>query len=527
MIKQILTRWRPAVAPMAIGLVIIYGAFYYTSAAIREREAAADLEVGNHLKNELSCNTEQVRTIMDGTAALWSSSVEVTDTEFLNYANRVMPSAVGVVGIGRVDEDGVVRLLHTGSPVLAKSIGLDLKTLPQRGEALNQARQMGVLAQTGPVILSDGMPGSIVVAPLTRGGKPDGFAAGLVSMPELLASISSNVERLGYTGFLRTEGLIMSLDGKHLYTEDGHLYLGDGSQTSPDVQAPVATKDSVVIPMMAGSRPWEIVIHRRGSASASSSYLYAIMSTLAVALLVIMAIALRRRNAALQEALAREREFVSIVSHQLREPLTQLSWSCDTLLEDESIPEEKRCQMGKMHEIVRRAVRLTSDLLNVSRLERGVLHIELEDIPIATIVDDVMVVMKEAADRRDIKFKMSLPSGLSVLADHDKAVEAIRNIVDNAIKYAPEGSEVEIVAVANRGEVQLAIADHGPGIPEAIRPTFFERSSTAVRRASGTGAGLGMYLTKMFLERMDGRISFKTSDKGTTFIISLPMASSK
>jgi signal transduction histidine kinase len=527
MFKNILARWRPAVTPLAIGLVVIYGAFYYSSSAIRDRERAVDLETGHCLSDELVGSIEQVRTVMGGIQALWASSSVVTDDEFLSYAHLVMPSSVGLVGIGRVGENGIVRVLHTDSPVLAKSVGMDLNNLPQRGAAMSQARQMDVVTQTGPVVLSNGEPGLIILSPLKTADRSSGFAAGLVSMPETLATIASELERRGYTGFLRTEGFIMTMDGKRLFTEDGRLYLGSDGQTSPDVQAPPFIQDSVVIPMMVGSRPWELVIHRRGSATASSSYLYAILSTLAVTMLVAMAIVLRRRNASLQEALAREREFVSIVSHQLREPLTQLSWSCDTLLEDETIPEAKRCQMLGMHDIVRRAVRLTSDLLNVSRLERGVLHLEVEDIPVATLIDDVMSVIKEAAERRKINFKMNIPGGLCVLADRVKAAEAIRNIVDNAIKYSPEGSAIEMVSVANRGEVQLAIADHGPGIPEAIRSSFFDRSSATVRRSAGTGAGLGMYLSKMFLERMGGRVSFKTGDQGTTFMVTLPMASGK
>lgn len=254
------------------------------------------------------------------------------------------------------------------------------------------------------------------------------------------------------------------------------------------------------------------------------NYVYAALNAAVVMVLVVLLIAVRGRQAALQEALAREREFVSIVSHQLREPLTQLSWSCDLLMEDETIPPERRCQMTKMHEIVRRAVRLTNDLLDVSRLERGVLPLNIEDLPLVTLIEDVMAVIREAAERRRIAIRLNLPGGLSVLVDRVKAAEAIRNVVDNAVKYAPEGSTVDLVAVANQGLVQLAVADRGPGIPEAIRKTFFERSSAAVKRGTGTGAGLGMYLSKMFIEKMNGHITFKTSDQGTTFLISLPMA---
>jgi K+-sensing histidine kinase KdpD len=119
---------------------------------------------------------------------------------------------------------------------------------------------------------------------------------------------------------------------------------------------------------------------------------------------------------------------------------------------------------------------------------------------------------------------INIPSGLNVYVDRVKAAEAIRNIVDNAVKYAPEGSKVEMVAVAgNSHEVQLAVGDRGPGIPEELRANFFERSAVAVKRASGTGAGLGMYLTKMFIKKMNGSIKFKTSDQGTTFIVTLPM----
>jgi signal transduction histidine kinase len=525
MTSQFRKNFRLLALPVILGLALIVGVFWFASVMTAKVQAERDRQVAIQFREEVNNALLKVQGALTGTVALWKSSDEVRADEFATYMGYAFPSAPGLLAIEYVDAGNVIRYAYPLDDETMGALGTDIDVAaPARLSVIAAARAADRPVVTAPVFLSVGQPGLVSFHPINMGGRYVGQVAGTVRFRGLLADVDREAQKLGYSGFLRAPGFMVPFDGNTLYTDSGRCVISVNGDTEACVGAPQPRAEAVVSPLDVGGQVWELVLYRQTPSAAGIANYYAYAHTAVVLLFVALFIILRRRHGVLQEALNREREFVSIVSHQLREPLTKLSWSCDIMLEDESIPVERRCQVTKMHEIVRRAVRLTNDLLNVSRLERDVLPINLEDLPLATLVEDVMAVLREAAEHKRITINLTLPSGLNVMVDRVKAAEAIRNIVDNAVKYAPEGSSVDLVAVANQGQVQLAVADHGPGIPEAIRQSFFERSSSAVKRGNGTGAGLGMYLTKMFIEKMGGRVSFKTSEKGTTFLVTLPMA---
>lgn len=242
----------------------------------------------------------------------------------------------------------------------------------------------------------------------------------------------------------------------------------------------------------------------------------------AVSAVYVMALdAKRQQSAGTPE---RGSELAFMAAHQLREPLTQLSWMTDVLADESASPEERAEALAGMRQIIRQSVKLTGDLLDISRAERGLLVIERENVPVAALVDDALAAIRAAASSKNIRFAVEVPRDAIVRVDRTKAVEAVRNVVDNAIKYGPAGEAIEIAAArASAGSaVSITVRDRGPGIPEDVRPRLFKGATAPAKKGGGEGAGLGLYLTKLFIEAMGGRIGFDTSPAGTTFTITLP-----
>lgn len=219
-------------------------------------------------------------------------------------------------------------------------------------------------------------------------------------------------------------------------------------------------------------------------------------------------------------------QFVSMVAHQLRTPMTQLRWLVEQVLESKGLPKATREAIGQAQEIVLAENRFVGDLLNVSRIERGVLKLEKKAVPVARIVEAVIEPLKPLAKERRTSLKVGALPDLSVDVDEEKIVQAVRNVVDNAVKYSPKGNAVTVKAEREGKDVMLSITDNGKGIPEELWDKLYDIKTeiSPGATASSQSTGLGLYLTKKFVDAMGGRISFTTSAKGTTFVIRLPAA---
>jgi signal transduction histidine kinase len=214
------------------------------------------------------------------------------------------------------------------------------------------------------------------------------------------------------------------------------------------------------------------------------------------------------------------------VAHQLRAPMTQLRWIVEQMLEEKKIPKAFEGPLAQLQEIVLAENQFVGDLLNVSRIERGVLKLEKKAVPVTRLLEAIITPLRQAAQARHIKLVLTKPLDASVYVDEEKTVQALRNVVDNAIKYSKEWTSVSIGATASAGQAVITIADQGPGIRSELRDKLYEiKTEISPDATSTTGStGLGLYLTKKFVDAMDGSVDFKTGSKGTTFVIHLPLA---
>lgn len=235
------------------------------------------------------------------------------------------------------------------------------------------------------------------------------------------------------------------------------------------------------------------------------------------------------------EASRMKAEFVSIVSHQLRAPLTNLRWAVDFL--SKGTPGAKEKQESYMQIIAENTLRmneLVSDLLTVSRLEQGKLPFQRREFSLGKLVQEVVeefdAIIKASNIKLEIQDGEHIPN---IFSDASKIRQIIVNFIDNAIRYIKkgdpqDGEEKSITIRYERidGKVRLEIEDNGIGIPKADQKYIFNkffRSSNAVRHET-QGSGLGLYIAKSMIERAKGDIGFQSEEqKGSTFWFTLPI----
>jgi len=215
---------------------------------------------------------------------------------------------------------------------------------------------------------------------------------------------------------------------------------------------------------------------------------------------------------------------VSTVSHELRTPLTLIQGFCELLLTRTNLdPVQSHEALTQIHASSQRLGRLIDDLLSVSRMESGRLSAEVETIDMAQIVSEV--VSSFAVDH-DHHFSTELAPSM-VLADRDKVVQVLTNLVSNAVKYSPTGSEVQVTVSVAGDDARVDVIDHGIGMSAEESASVFEKFSRSnrpeVRKVGGTG--LGLYITKNLVELQGGQLWMQSEPgRGSTFTFTLPLA---
>jgi signal transduction histidine kinase len=221
----------------------------------------------------------------------------------------------------------------------------------------------------------------------------------------------------------------------------------------------------------------------------------------------------------LREAERLKEDFVSIVSHELRTPLTTMQGFAELLANRaEELSREQSVHLAeRIVRAGRRLERLISDLLYVSRLEQGFVPVELEPTSVATVVQAVARELGAPHHPLEIDVPDALPL---VLADPDRLHQVVLNLVGNAVKFSEPDEAVRIVARDHGQQVELAVEDHGRGIPPEARTSIFElfyQAEAADTRSAG-GLGIGLYVVKRLCDAMAVPIEVEDAAAGGTRI---------
>ncbi|HYS05280.1 MAG TPA: ATP-binding protein [Candidatus Dormibacteraeota bacterium] len=222
-------------------------------------------------------------------------------------------------------------------------------------------------------------------------------------------------------------------------------------------------------------------------------------------------------------------EFVANVSHELRTPLTAIKGYAETLRDGGLRDPETAAEFVRViHRHAERLRALIEDLLDLAAVEQGEARLKPAVVRARDVVAQAEGLVRPAAEARGQTLAIDLPADLpDILADRDRLAQILINLLDNAVKFTPEGGRVTLSAKMADGRVVLAVSDNGVGIPPGDLPRIFERfyrvGRSRDRREGGTG--LGLAIAKHLTQAMGGTIEVEsTQGSGTTFRVSLPSA---
>ncbi|MDQ3964297.1 MAG: GAF domain-containing protein [Actinomycetota bacterium] len=233
----------------------------------------------------------------------------------------------------------------------------------------------------------------------------------------------------------------------------------------------------------------------------------------------------------LREADRAKSDFVSILAHELKGPMTTIMGFGQTLEQNWStLEDERRTQfLGIVHRETERLSHMVSDLLDMSRMESGTLRFEADRMELGELVDNIVTVHSSLTAQHGIKIE--IPSDLpAVHADRDRIRQVLLNLITNATRYSPEGTTITIgaKAIADEGpEVQVWVADEGIGIAREDSERIFSKFAMLPKPAwTKKGTGLGLFITKGIIDAHGGRL-WVDSDvgAGAKFCFTLPHAS--
>lgn len=253
-----------------------------------------------------------------------------------------------------------------------------------------------------------------------------------------------------------------------------------------------------------------------------------------------MAAEIEDRTMRLAELDQLKSDFVSGVSHELRTPLTTIKTLTRVLLRSKLTEAERLEYLETIATECDRQIDLVLNLLDLSRIESGSFTLVLSRVDVGEVIDACVMIERHAAEARSHELHGEIPAGLpAAVADRVALRRVLCSLVENAIKYTPDGGRITLSASADDEQVQISISDTGSGIEAEDLPHVFEKfyrghrvsASTSagstvevVESADVPGVGLGLYLARTIIEEIGGRISVASEvGRGSTFTVYLPV----
>lgn len=216
---------------------------------------------------------------------------------------------------------------------------------------------------------------------------------------------------------------------------------------------------------------------------------------------------------------ARKR-FIATASHELRTPIFSLGGFVE-LLQGEELDEETRQQfLGQIRDQLDRLRTLTTELLDLSKLEAGSLELRRESTDLGEVARKVTAEFTPALVQHDSHLQLRLDrSPIRTVCDRERLAQIMRILIDNALAHTPDGTQIRVTAAQSNGTVTLAVRDDGLGIRRDVLPRVFEPFFSS---GDAQGSGLGLAIARELAEQMDGRLGVESVPGRTTFTLELP-----
>lgn len=222
-------------------------------------------------------------------------------------------------------------------------------------------------------------------------------------------------------------------------------------------------------------------------------------------------------------------EFITIASHQLKSPMTIIRWAAEWIEGNEKLSKDGIQFLNDLHAACIRLTSLTDLLLNVSRLEEGVVAVTIQRIDIRKLIRDYLVLIEPYAKEHEIAItaeKKDTP--ISIESDSALVSVVVQILITNALDYTPSGGSIAIDVEHMQISVRISIRDTGIGIPLHEQSSIFEKFKRAenAKKMKVEGTGLGLYTAKKIIDLLGGTIIFQSREGvGSTFVVELPIKS--
>jgi signal transduction histidine kinase len=302
------------------------------------------------------------------------------------------------------------------------------------------------------------------------------------------------------------------------------IILHDISRASKSILASVQHRvPAVVLPLITDSTPIGalIVLHgkkRLGLRAMERLQTMADMSAISLR----RAIMLER----LENALHAREELQRVLVHDLRNPINTIALAADSLSHTSGLSPKEDRLLDIIQRSTQRMNRLIQDLIDTAIIERhGQLPLNPREQPTQNLAEEVCELTRIQAKAKTVHVHCDIQGNATVWVDRDRLLQVLTNLIDNAIKFTPEGGTVTVRSEVGQEEVRFSVCDTGPGIPESDRDRIFQPYWQAPATAH-LGAGLGLSIAKQIVEQHGGRIWVESAEgRGSRFVFTIPASS--
>jgi signal transduction histidine kinase len=329
-------------------------------------------------------------------------------------------------------------------------------------------------------------------------------------------------------GSLRGSVLERALDGEIIVRRD----LEETQYPEDEQLVALGLRSELVAPLLIGARPIGMLSVSRARADAFSSEEVELLSLLgrlvATAVQNIRSYEAERQTVEeLRRLSALRADFVSLVSHELRSPMAAVIGAARTLQDRWRTlrPGQREAFLALIADETGRLAVLIGDVLDTSRIEAGTFSYTFGELDLGRLVEDAVATAGVGQDA--VRVVASVPASLPrIRGDRERLRQVLGNLIDNAVKYSPDGEEVRVTAHPEDGVVRIAVSDHGPGIPPDQQRLIFEKFGRAeVPGGSKPGTGLGLFIARSIVEAHGGSLDVMSQpDAGSTFTVILPVS---
>jgi signal transduction histidine kinase len=236
---------------------------------------------------------------------------------------------------------------------------------------------------------------------------------------------------------------------------------------------------------------------------------------------------LQRLYGELERASQHKSDFLATMSHELRTPLNAIIGFSE-LLHEQMFGELNERQLSYVKDVLeagRHLLSLINDVLDLAKIEAGKMELELSQVAIPEVLRSAFSLHSERASRRGVELSLTTePEEITISADERRLRQVVFNLLSNAVKFTPAGGRVDISARADDGQVEIAVADTGPGIPHGDLETIFEEFEQSSDGRKVEGTGLGLPLSRRLVELHGGRLWGESAvGRGSTFRFVVPV----